>query len=80
MADNDLAMVAIVDQWQACLYELAGYAAAHLKHCPQPEIFCPGEVVGEHLSRLDRNELRTLAELAIVELAKAAKGDRRALL
>jgi len=71
MPDDDLALLACTDQWNACLDELIRLARRHLQHCPQPELDCPGAGVSLKLETLDLAEATTLVELAVVRLAKA---------
>jgi len=70
MPDDDTALLACTDQWNACLDELVDLTTRHLKHCPQPEMCCPGAGVSLKLEELDFHGATTLIELAVVRLAR----------
>lgn len=76
MPASDLALLARMDQWNASLDELTARTASHLKHCPQPELCCPGARVSEAIHGFTTDQLTTLLELALVRLARG--GDRHA--
>lgn len=67
---SNAAIVAATDQYRAIVDQLVTHTAAHLETCPNPTWDCPGHQVSRNLDRLDREELRVIAEIALVKLAR----------
>lgn len=69
---SDADLIARMDQWNASLGELVTLTAAHLKHCPQQALGCPGSRVSKTIEALKPQQTITMLELALVRLARGS--------